>query len=275
VERKVSTDNILWLSLGSFQAVFVGNTAAISFLQFLQRTLERHVGPSGFTDTQASGKLFEADAVDNASSRFYDGLCVEDKKAYIQHFFDAVCFHSSYFFRSFSNILIYMQSNGLLDLYTWEEICHMLHTESQNTARDASPTSHHLRDLECAALYVMVAIGAQCYGPTKDALVCAAELFSFARKLAFAQMLDSPSLDLVRVFLLMAFYMFGACRRNSAFMYLGIASKSADILGLHMSTQQKHTVASTRDARQVSKGHLSWRLRLYLTGNVDSEPPRA
>jgi hypothetical protein len=75
----------------SLHTVFVGNTAAISFLQFLQKTLERHVGPSGFTDAQESRNLFEADAVDNGSSRFYDGLCLEDKKAYIQYFFDAAC----------------------------------------------------------------------------------------------------------------------------------------------------------------------------------------
>lgn len=103
--------------------------------------------------------------------------------------------------------------------------------------------------LDSASLYLMVAIGAQCYGPTKEAVIWAAGLFSYARKLAFAQMLENPSLDLVRVFLLMAFYMFGACRRNSAFMYLGCASRAADILGLHESAQHKHTTPSTRSAR--------------------------
>lgn len=155
----------------------------------------------------------------------------------------------NYLFSGIIEVLIFPQSNGLLDLYTWEEVCHVLHMESHHEMHDASSTSQGIHNLESAALYLMVAIGAQCYGPTKDAVVWAAELFSFARKLAFAQMLESPSLDLVRVFLLMAFYMFGACRRNSAFMYLGIASKSADILGLHMSAQQKHTVATYRNAR--------------------------
>ena len=70
--------------------VFVGNTAAISFLQFLQKTLERHIGPSGFTSAQESQRLFEADAIDSGSSHFYDRLCVEDKKAYIRNFFDVV-----------------------------------------------------------------------------------------------------------------------------------------------------------------------------------------
>lgn len=121
--------------------------------------------------------------------------------------------------------------------------------ESQTSPQGRSPTLSLLNPLESASLYLMVAIGAQCYGPTKDVVVWAAELFSYARKIAFAQMLESPSLDLVRVFLLMAFYMFGACRRNSAFMYLGCASRAADILGLHEAAQHKHMPSSTRNAR--------------------------
>jgi hypothetical protein len=152
------------------------------------------------------------------------------------------------FFR-FVTLLKPLQSNGLLDLYTWDEVRHLLHAESRTTTQGTPPTPPSLTLLDSASLYLMVAIGAQCYGPTKEAVVWAAGLFSYARKLAFAQMLENPSLDLVRVFLLMAFYMFGACRRNSAFMYLGCASRAADILGLHESAQHKHTNPSTRNAR--------------------------
>lgn len=152
------------------------------------------------------------------------------------------------FFR-FVTLLKPLQSNGLLDLYTWDEVRHLLHTESRTTTQGTPPTPPSLTLLDLASLYLMVAVGAQCYGPTKEAVIWAAGLFSYARKLAFAQMLENPSLDLVRVFLLMAFYMFGACRRNSAFMYLGCASRAADILGLHESAQHKHTNPSTRNAR--------------------------
>ena len=152
------------------------------------------------------------------------------------------------FFR-FVTLLKPLQSNGLLDLYTWDEVRHLLHAESRTTTQGTPPTPPSLTLLDSASLYLMVAIGAQCYGPTKEAVIWAAGLFSYARKLAFAQMLENPSLDLVRVFLLMAFYMFGACRRNSAFMYLGCASRAADILGLHESTQHKHTNPSTRNSR--------------------------
>ncbi|KAJ5102415.1 hypothetical protein NUU61_004637 [Penicillium alfredii] len=59
--------------------------------------------------------------------------------------------------------------------------------------------------------------------------------FFFARgqSRTFANLLEDPSMDLVRVFLLMAFYMLGSCRRNAAFMYLGVAARAAVALGLH------------------------------------------
>lgn len=57
--------------------------------------------------------------------------------------------------------------------------------------------------------------------------------FRRAQKQAFASMLEDPQVDMVRAFLLMAFYMLGQCRRNTAFMYLGIAARAAVALGLH------------------------------------------
>lgn len=106
-------------------------------------------------------------------------------------------------------------------------------------------------DLEVSSLYLMVATGAQCSDNSSEGLARVAQLFSYARKIAFEHMLENPSLELVRNFLLMSFYMLGACRRNSAFMYLGIASKSADILGLHVGAQYKHLSTSARITRSV------------------------
>ena len=40
---------------------------------------------------------------------------------------------------------------------------------------------------------------------------------------------------MVQAFLLLAFYMLGAVRRNAAFMYLGVAARAAFALGLHTS----------------------------------------
>lgn len=88
-------------------------------------------------------------------------------------------------------------------------------------------------DTKSALADVMMAIGAQ--SSKSNPTTVQAERFFFARgqRKAFAGMLESPSTDLVRLFLLMSFYMLGACRRNAAFMYLGVASRAAVALGLH------------------------------------------
>src|SRR5690348_1434335 len=88
-------------------------------------------------------------------------------------------------------------------------------------------------DTKSALGDVIVAIGAQ--SSKSNPTTVQAERFFFARaqRRAFSGMLESPSIDLVRLFLLMSFYMLGACRRNAAFMYLGVASRAAVALGFH------------------------------------------
>lgn len=97
----------------------------------------------------------------------------------------------------------------------------------------------------------MIAIGAQVRGNSKDDVVRASKYFAQGRKMAFEKWLEDPTVSLIRTFVLMAFYMFGACRRNSAFMYLGVAAKSADILGLHVASQNRHMPKTERDSRFV------------------------
>jgi Fungal specific transcription factor domain len=105
---------------------------------------------------------------------------------------------------------------------------------------------------DIASLHLMIAIGAQCRGGRAEAdIPRAAKHFCIARKIALAGMLEDPTVSVVKIFLLMAFYMLGACRRNSAFMYMGIASKAADIIGLHLSAHIKHLSVVERRIRQV------------------------
>ena len=79
----------------------------------------------------------------------------------------------------------------------------------------------------------MVAIGAQSLPNERKTLQVERFYFVRGQRRTFANMLEDPSVDLVRVFLLMSFYMLGACRRNTAFMYLGVASRAAVALGFH------------------------------------------
>lgn len=64
-------------------------------------------------------------------------------------------------------------------------------------------------------------------------------------------MLEDPNINIVRVFLLMAYYMLGSCRRNSAFMYLGIASRAAVSLGLHSKDSYENMTSVHRNNRYV------------------------
>ena len=92
---------------------------------------------------------------------------------------------------------------------------------------------------ESATPCLILAIGAQCRGLSQSDLQYSATFFSQGQALAFQGMLRDPSLDMVRDFLLMAFYMLGACHRNAAFMYLGVAAKAASALGLHHAEQYR------------------------------------
>lgn len=79
---------------------------------------------------------------------------------------------------------------------------------------------------------MVVALGAQCKSAWAARHVGQVH-FRRAQSQAFAGLLEDPDMDVVRSFLLMAFYLLGECRRNAAFMYLGIATRAAVALGLH------------------------------------------
>jgi hypothetical protein len=105
---------------------------------------------------------------------------------------------------------------------------------------------------DLTAIYMMIAIGAQCKGRTQADLLCAARYFCQARKMAFEGFLEDPTVYMARDFLLMAFYMFGACRRNAAFMYIGVAAKASIVLGLHISGQYRQMSTEERARRFVA-----------------------
>lgn len=95
----------------------------------------------------------------------------------------------------------------------------------------------------------MIAIGAQCHAGDQSKLHLATSYFTRAQKAVFTGMLQAPSVNLARAFVLMAFYMLGACDRNAALMYIGVASNISIILGLHSPEDYQHLPIEKRDAR--------------------------
>lgn len=83
-----------------------------------------------------------------------------------------------------------------------------------------------------ATIELVLAIGARC--ESSDGSKGRAKVyFRHAQQLIFAEMLSNPSVDMVRALVLLAFYLLADCRRNTAFLYLGIAARAAVSLGLH------------------------------------------
>lgn len=116
------------------------------------------------------------------------------------------------------------QTSGILDFGSKSEIF-------RSVENLYSPDS----SLGTASTCLVLAVGAQCRGSSALDLQRSTSFFSEAQALAFQGMLRDPSVEMVRSFILMAFYMLGACHRNAAFMYLGVAAKAASALGLHRS----------------------------------------
>lgn len=136
-------------------------------------------------------------------------------------------------------MLTRLQSSGILDLFTVDEIQSFLDRHNALSPSNFIEEEDKHARAEQAALNMMLAIGSQCRGQNPFDSYNATRSFTCAQKTAFEGFLCDPSLDMVRIFLLMAFYMLGACHRNAAFMYLGIASKAACALGLHRKEQYK------------------------------------
>ncbi|ESZ97463.1 hypothetical protein SBOR_2152 [Sclerotinia borealis F-4128] len=208
------------------EQVYIGNIAAISFLRFLQTTLKRYIGTSVFTERQESNVMLEVEVSRN-NSPFEDDLDLAEKQNLI------ACFMRV--------------SNGILHLFSQNDISRLLNIKIDATNSSSSSSSQR-EDLAC--LFLMLAIGAQSRGKDPLEIQLAKRYFAQAQQMAFLDMLENPSLCMVKLFLLMAMYMLGACRRNTAFMYIGIASKSATILGLHVPYQHSRVSSDERAARR-------------------------
>lgn len=188
------------------------------------------MGPSAFTENHFKDNMLEVDIgrdeapIDLNQSR-------ADKYALIQLYREA--------------------SSGILDLFTLDEIHAFLDSHGVLSPSNFIADEDKKMRAERASLNMMLAIGSQCRAQSPFDEFNATRSFTCAQKWAFEGFLCDPSLDMVRVFLLMAFYMLGACHRNAAFMYLGIASKAACALGLHRKGQDKGLTHSECLARCV------------------------
>lgn len=181
------------------ERVYIGKAASLSFLQLLRDTVTQHIGPSQFSHNVKSEDMLETETPHDVAVRD-DHFAGDQKRAFVETYFIA--------------------TSGFIHVIDRSEVMQMLNETHANETRSA-------------LLDVIIATGAQACKTNPAAVQAERFFFDRGQRRAFTSMLENPSLELVRLFLLMAFYMLGACRRNAGFMYLGVASRAAVALGLH------------------------------------------
>uniref|UniRef100_A0A093ULZ1 Filamentous growth regulator 27 n=1 Tax=Talaromyces marneffei PM1 TaxID=1077442 RepID=A0A093ULZ1_TALMA len=186
------------------ERIYFGNTAAISFLKFLQQTWRTYVEPNDFTEDQGTHQMLEVE-MPSSTTPLVGELSIQNKRHYVE------CY---------------------------------LHASSFSPENILDPETNH--DI---LLDLMIAIGAQCQARTNTDNHVAMLHFKRAQIIAFSDMLQAPTVNLARAFALMAFFMLGACNRNPALMYVGIASNISVILGLHSPESYQQLPVEKREAR--------------------------
>lgn len=133
------------------------------------------------------------------------------------------------------------QSSGLLDVYDRAEV-----ERGLNDITLARPLEDNL---QTAAIHLIIAIGAQSRATSAGDNNIAIAGFNYGRRIAFQRYLEDPGIDLIRVFLLLAFYLVGASRRHAAVMHIGVAATASMMLGLHDTKRYTELPESQRSLR--------------------------
>lgn len=78
----------LFLSTKMLRIVYIGETSALSFLQFLRGIMKQYMGPSSFTENGRLNIMLEADENEDQTVTLEESI--EDKRELIQAYFEAV-----------------------------------------------------------------------------------------------------------------------------------------------------------------------------------------
>ncbi|KAK2753619.1 hypothetical protein FQN54_007396 [Arachnomyces sp. PD_36] len=215
------------------EQVYIGGAASISFLQLIRDTVTEHIGPSQFSHNNKSDNMLETESPKEYRQAPFSPVTDPDvdlKLLYAQTYQAA--------------------TGGYLDVLSASEVEELL-MESSNPNSEMTPCRRATADL-------IVAIGAQCSKATPISQQIERSFSCRAQQNAFSGMLEDPNIDMVRAFTLMAFYMLGACRRNAAWMYLGVATRAAAVVGLH----RRDSYAATDNPKYRS------RLRIWMSLSI-------
>lgn len=233
-------------SKGKF--MYVGDSANLSFLQNIRRLVKSSIGDCALTTDPLRHALVESMTTVNTTS--YQGSngrpepkpSLSDAKDLAQQYLVA--------------------TSGVLDLFDPVDIVEHLSAWANDTSKETDFTS--------SIYYLVLAIGAQ-VRPGEGGETLAEAYFTRGRHLVASNFMDDPSVFTIQSYALITMYMMIICRRNGAFMNLGIAVRAAYALGLHRSD-----ISGLFEARERRTRERVWKslriLDIFLSASLGRPP---
>ncbi|KAF4334055.1 transcriptional regulatory [Fusarium beomiforme] len=211
----------------------MGDSAALSFLDFLRHTFLYYMGPSPFTDKERARAMLES-AYPQSSADIPEGspdshLTLEEKRDYIHRFLIA--------------------TTSIIYIYSPDQMFQLLEETEENRRQHSDTPGPFPSRQKDAIIDLAIAIGGQGCKTTPKSLYHAQKHFDRGQKIAFEGMLLDPTCDLVAIFLMMSIYMLCGCKRNGAFIYLGVATRVAHAMGLHLPETYHNLAPETHRSR--------------------------
>jgi hypothetical protein len=227
---------------GQGKFMYIGDSASLSFLQSVRRVVSAAIGHCEFTEDSSRHSMLEA-FQSNPSTQ--PGPLVpppsnEEAQRLARQYV--------------------LATSPLLDLFDLEEF----HPRLANWV--GNPTGDE--DTVSSIFYLVLAIGAQVSDINQNQ---AEQYFSSGRQLAFAAFQETPSIHTIQSYILVSMYMLGACRRNGAFMNLGIALRAAYAVGIHR--KDANALFCSRERRARERVWKSLRMMdLFLSASLGRPP---
>lgn len=227
---------------GQGKFMYIGDSASLSFLQSVRRVVSSSIGRCEFTEDNSRHSMLEA-FQGNPSTQ--PGPLIpppsnEEAQRLARQFV--------------------LATSPLLDLFDLEEFHPRLANWVENPSGDEDTVS--------SIFYLVIAIGAQVSDINQ---AVAEQYFSSGRQLAFSAFQETPSIHTIQSYILVSMYMLGACRRNGAFMNLGIALRAAYAVGIHR--KDANALFCGRERRARERVWKSLRMMdLFLSASLGRPP---
>lgn len=125
------------------------------------------------------------------------------------------------------------QTTGIVYVYSPKQLLELLE-ETEQGRGDSTAVGSPQACQKGAIIDLAIAVGGQGCRTSPKTLYHAQKHFDRGQKVAFEGMLLNPTGELVAIFLLMSIYMVNACKRDGAFIYLGVATRVAHAIGMHL-----------------------------------------